>query len=437
MEKYINNMDEEIEEKGISFGDIFRTIFSQKWLALIIAAAIFVVGTVGLYFYSKFKTQYSISFVLRLPGATTPISYTYPDGTSFYYTDLISSEYLDEVKKSDEAYADIDITEMLKNGDISIKRNYIEQENVTEAVVVETTYTITVSSKYFTSSELARDFLIDIANLPCTYINKMNIDYDLYLSSAKEADRYDIELDFIERQVNYLQSAYNNYINSYGANFIVDGVKTLNSYNSALSVFIQNNTISIRRTEAITHNYIKSEDAKNKYSIEVEELKRQLEIEENTLDILKELMKSDSTESGDTTTPIINIGSEVLSQKRTVESLKQKIEIYTKYANQGVYSEEFAKNVTEIENRVDGFTDDFTKVAAAVNAKNTYVSFSDANIMRAERGMGLVMIVGASFVMAVIISCITAYIVGITKLKKTAAQNTVQNGQTDEEQNQE
>ncbi|MDE6441703.1 MAG: hypothetical protein K2L12_02995 [Clostridia bacterium] len=430
MEKYINNMDEEIEEKGISLGDIFRTIFSQKWLALIVAAAIFIVGTVGLYFYSKFKTEYSVTFVLRLPGAITPISYTYPDGTSFYYTDLISSEYLEEVKKSDETYADINTAEMLKQGDISIKRNYIEQENVTEAVVVETTYTIKVSAKYFTSGELARDFLIDIANLPCVYISKLDIDYDLYLSSAKEANRYDIELDFIERQVSYLQSAYSSYISSYGANFIVDGVKTLNSYNSALSVFIQNNTISNRRTEVTTNKYIKSQDAKNEYSIEVEGLKRQLEVEERTLDILKDLTTNDGS-----TTPIIN--SEVLNQARLVESLKQKIEIYSKYADEGVPSEEFAKSIIEIENKVDEFTNDFAKVASAVNAKNTSVSFSDANIMKEESGIGLVMIVAISFVLAIIIACVVAYIVGRVKLKKPAAPNAVQNEQTDEKQNQE
>ena len=36
--------DNEIEESGISIGDIFRTIFSQKWIALAIAVLITLAG---------------------------------------------------------------------------------------------------------------------------------------------------------------------------------------------------------------------------------------------------------------------------------------------------------------------------------------------------------------------------------------------------------
>ena len=59
-------MEEEIEngEGGITLGYIFRTIFSQKWLALIIAAVITVAGALGLYFMGKSGTVYSVSFVL-------------------------------------------------------------------------------------------------------------------------------------------------------------------------------------------------------------------------------------------------------------------------------------------------------------------------------------------------------------------------------------
>ena len=424
-------MDEETEGKGLSLGDIFRTIFSQKWLALILAAVIFIGGTVGLYFYGKSKTDYSVTFVLQLPGdIKSPESYKYPDGTKFYYTDLISSEYLKSVKDSNEAYADIDTAGMLKSGAISIKRNLVEQSNSTTSNVIETNYTVTVSSKYFTSGDLAREFLIDLANAPCNYITNMKIDYDMYLSSAKEADRYDIELDSIERQVNYLQSSYRGFIDTYGESFIVDENKTLNSYSSELDVFIQNNTINIRRMEAITNKYIKAEDAKNKYGIEVEDLKRKLEVEEKTLNILKDLTTSEGT-----TAPVIN--SEVLNQARLVETLRQQVGIYEKYANEGVYSEDFAKIITEIENKVDEFTNEFAKVAASVYTKNTLVSFADSNIIKVESGMSLIMVVAISLVLAILISCIVAYVVGRVRLGKLNSKNTVTDAPVPEKQKEE
>ena len=76
-------MENEIEnEGGITIGQIFRTIFSQKWLALIIAAVITLAGTLGLYFLGKNDETYSVSFVLQLPntGEATSSAYTYPDG---------------------------------------------------------------------------------------------------------------------------------------------------------------------------------------------------------------------------------------------------------------------------------------------------------------------------------------------------------------------
>ena len=112
---------EEKEEGGISIGDIFRTIFSQKWLALIITAVITVVGTVGIYFYGSTKVDYSVSFVLQLPntGDATAISYTYPDGERFYFTDIISRDNLKKVAERTE-FSSIDVDSMVRGDNISV-----------------------------------------------------------------------------------------------------------------------------------------------------------------------------------------------------------------------------------------------------------------------------------------------------------------------------
>ena len=93
--------DNEREEGGISIGDIFRTILSCKWLALVIAAVITIGGAVGLYFYGASKQEYAVTFVMYMPGSgNSPVSYTYPDGTRFHFTDLVSVENLQRVKEN-------------------------------------------------------------------------------------------------------------------------------------------------------------------------------------------------------------------------------------------------------------------------------------------------------------------------------------------------
>ena len=87
-------MEEEMEDSGLSIGDIFRTIFSQKWLALGIAIVITIVGTIGLYLIGKSGSEYSITFVLQLPNSEdSPSTYLYPDGRNFDYTDFVSLDY--------------------------------------------------------------------------------------------------------------------------------------------------------------------------------------------------------------------------------------------------------------------------------------------------------------------------------------------------------
>ena len=55
--------EKSVRGEGTTLGDIFRVIFSQKWLALILAAVLTAVCVVGLYFgYNKSKKYYSVSF---------------------------------------------------------------------------------------------------------------------------------------------------------------------------------------------------------------------------------------------------------------------------------------------------------------------------------------------------------------------------------------
>ena len=103
----------EEERNGRSFGDILRMIWSQKWLALAVAAVVALVVTVALYYgYNPTKKEYSVKFSFNLPGDNNGNVYEYPDGGKFYYTDLVLSETLETVKAADGSFSGIDVAGM-------------------------------------------------------------------------------------------------------------------------------------------------------------------------------------------------------------------------------------------------------------------------------------------------------------------------------------
>ena len=194
-------MEEEREESGISISEIFRVIFSQKWLVLIITAVIAVAGTLGIYFgMNNSKREFVASFVLNLPGDDkNQAVYTYPDGKQFYYSDLVSVDILKEVKSSDSAFDDIDVEVMADDGGISISRK--ENEQKTEII-----YTVNVKASYFKNKEVARRFITKLANVPGAHLAEMNIGYDDNISNVEELTSYENVIAALEKQCTYLVS---------------------------------------------------------------------------------------------------------------------------------------------------------------------------------------------------------------------------------------
>lgn len=403
-------MDEE-EQGGISIGDIFRTIFSQKWLALIITVVITLVGVLGInLIYNKMTNEYVSSFKWTLSGASDSSSYyTYPDGTVFYYSDVISIDNLLAVKQSDEAFAGIDVEKMAEKGDISI--SYV----LTEAGdSYEGNFTISIKAKYFDSEDTAREFVRILANTPSDYLSKMTIDYDVYLVYAKQARDYEGELGYISSQLSYLINHYNSLISSYGENFVVSEGKTLRTYLQQLNLYLSNNTINNLITEAREGNYLKSESLKDAYKLEVIELERSLSIAQQTLDSLLSLQGSD----------IESNASVIKEQSDYVGTLKQKIQDLTAYIENGEVSESFAGKIAEAYEKVTAFTGEYEEVARIVYSKASAVNFLSVRVIEQEGGIGLVLSGVISLVIGLILGCIVAYIVAVTKRNRLAAQQT-------------
>ena len=410
--------EEEIEEGGTTIVQIFRTIFSQKWLALIIAAAITIIGTLGLYFIGKRKEVYSVSFVLQLPntGDASTTSYTYPDGESFYFTDLISADNLKVVAERD-GFKNIDVDDMVKKGDISIARTVDRVDDDSTDGVYDLNYTIKVKSKYFDDEDVARDFIEALIAFPREHISSMDIDYDQSLTTSKSAITYSEQLSLLKNQAIYIQSYYGMLISAHGSEFVVNNGKTLAQYKDELDAYILQDLFGALINNAEENGYVKSvSEAKLKYESDLYSNSLALERAERALEELKELQKSTGSIVHD---EIVALSKEIaqLEQNRTI--LRRYIAAFDSESK--IAPAEYEKEVAKVEAAVTGFTNGIQPVASYVYGRVTKVNYLSTKVIETEGGLGLGMAVVVSLIAGLIIAAIVAYIVGWNKLRKAVS----------------
>lgn len=399
------------ETGGISIGDIFRTIATQKWLALILAVVITVAGTLIIQLGFNYSAKrYVTEFKLELPNDYLGETYTYFDGSKFHYTDFASRESLAEVKNSDKKFASVDIDAMTKNNDVSVARSVVE---ITEEKS-EVTFAISVSSKYFADSSTARDFLSGLANIPVTNLSKTIIDCDVFLAFSREADSYETEISLLQSQLSYLTDGYRTLMNKYGENFVAGG-RTLYAYFNELTTYNKINTLNVLGTKVKEEGILKSEDEKSKYEMERMELNRNLGIAEATLKVLLS-----AQETGGSTT--IVDASIIKTQSDLVENLKVKIKDMTRYIDEGIVDADlsFKSNYIDPEyNALSAFTETYEQILGEVYNKVSSVTFTRVGVISQTGGTGLLTSILLSMVIGVLVALVVAYILGNIKLKKT------------------
>jgi flagellar basal body-associated protein FliL len=427
--------DYEIEEdEGLTFGVIFRTIFTQKWLALIIAVVITIVGTLGLYFgYSRNKKEYTLSFALTIPETTGNDNSTrcsYPDGTYFYYDDYVSLDVLNEVKASSvEEFASIDVEKMVKKNGIS----FSSEESSTGRMV----FTISINRTYLSSSDLAHDFMYKLASYPIDKYSTVSVNYNVYLTETifNSANTYLDQLDYIALQVDYLKSFYDSFssvadndgklIATYKAEFEAWCNKNLITIDATASVSALEDEVKanhyLRDYVSVTKNYINRLTVLNQ---ELEDANKNLEYVSNTVV---------NTQPADGATKIAELKAKVTTLEREKSDIQEYLSsYYTSYnpadetPDISVVNEEHVKASTEFGNKVqsiydeivgeNGFVEQCTSLSKTVYTKLASTSYKGD--VQLEGGMSIVVIFIASLIVGLLIACVVAYFVGASKLKK-------------------
>lgn len=396
------------EEKGVSLADIFRMIFSQKWLALIIAAAITVIGVLGFtYIYNPRASVYTVRYKLNLPGGSNGSYYKYPDGAIMYFNSIVSEESIQTIIGGNANFKEHikDVDKMIERGDISFTvEQASENGNNSDA---ERQFVLSAKKRYFSNDRTAREFLTEIASIPVKYLKDMKIDTDMYLNIASNALDYETEIENIVSQIDYLRNEYRTLINNYGYSFTVENGRTLQYYLLELETFLDNQVIDNLLTRIRTGNFIKSESLRAKYELDLIALEREYNKAYATLENLLKVTTTDSTNA-----------QVIKTQSDLVETLRYKKEDLTNYIQNGVVNEEIGLEIETIAATVRGYTNRYETVINSVYDKLSFITFADINVITVEGGRGLATTVILSLLAGIIVALIVAFIVGWFKTKK-------------------
>ncbi len=236
-------MEKEVKESGVSLGEIWRALRKKLWLILCASLVVAISALLVFRFIiNPVKAAYQLEFTLTYPGSETM---KYPDGTPFYFQDMISLPALEKAKASDERFAGIDITKMFEEDDITLAED-------------EGKYTLTVEQSYFKQHTLATDFLRAVANVPVEVakekagaVNYM-LDKDVF-----EGAEFEDRIKLLFEQKESILKLYDAWIASYNGTYNVSGRTLMSHRAEAVSVFsdsVRNELLEELRKNGYTTN---------------------------------------------------------------------------------------------------------------------------------------------------------------------------------------
>lgn len=396
----------EEEKSGTTLKDIFRTIFSQKWLALMIAVVVAVVCVFVLYFgYGPSKAEYVSSFTINMETDDSGEP-CYPDGRKFNYMQLISEANLNAVKNSDEAFKYIDISDL----GISLVEN---AETDAQNKVASRVYTLRVKVSAFDSKGLAAKFIDALAKTPEREI-------------AAWVDEYSQDIEFnygtksgYERKAEYIETVLYS---------IKDRFNQINGVSDAALVQVDNllYEVGVLKSELYSRLYESDIDALNDSVYYLEDLKMELERVEEVLSNLTALGSDGATG----TTIVINGADIIASYSARKAELTQKIKYYEgilapyssgtdaytipESVDKKAGEEAFAGKMTALIGNVCGLKTVFRNEYLEKTSVLVYVGES----VTKEGATGLLTSLVIGVVVGLIVAAVVAYIVGWNKLKK-------------------
>ena len=216
-------MEREMEDGGVSLHTIWRVLKKKLWWITCVSLIVALGSVLLVHFAINPATSYyQIEFTMKYPASE---SMKYPDGTPFYYQDMVLLSSLEKAKESDERFANVDVAKMAAKDGITVKEKY-------------GTYTLKVLKSYFKDQTTATTFLRTVAQLPTTTAKQKAGEIDYALDEKIFGDSgFEDRIDLLEQQKQSILAQYDEWINSYRGNYSVSG-KTLKNYRTEVAVVL-------------------------------------------------------------------------------------------------------------------------------------------------------------------------------------------------------
>ena len=263
------------EESGITFGEICHLIKKRIWwiLGISVIVALIAALAVGLVL-NRGKNDYSLTFIIDFPGVEAG---QYPDGTSFNYESVVYSDQLEAVKSAGteedpNAFSNVDTAAMASRGEISIVADTrAAADSSSDETEPTGSYTITVSSAYFTDAEQASAFLRALAERTIETVNEKAADMDFRMDVSIEGETttysiagydsartYANKLSILSSQNSYLLSQYDRLIsNGLYTSFQYEG-KSMQTLRAEAEVSVSTELARLQ-TELNTYQYVRND----------------------------------------------------------------------------------------------------------------------------------------------------------------------------------
>lgn len=444
--------EQDREESGVSFRDIFRIIAKKIWFILGAAAlATIVVVLLVRFVIDPHLVTYMMTFEVDYPNRD---SLQYPDGTAFNYLDIVSRDMLEGAKASNPAFANIDIDYLLQSDALKITAEK-EQIRDTGGVINEVytgKYTIEANGNGIGDSYFVAAYLRAIGNLIVERINEsvVKFDYSSNLDSYQNAFTYRERIDYLSTQKSYLLNQYDKLISEHGENYEVTlesgQGRTLRSYRAEVALLMDNMTTEALNSDLKNNGYLTEAQRADQSLIEVTIQGLREEREENRRKIItlkKRLEELYDIYSGSITGEIVPQFESFHSQisALTTRNVEINVNLVVLYASIGLsydpdsYNEETGQdaptepleaprgNQIAFQNRLQAQfeslteqTEIYRKIAIQIYEEESYVRFLT---MRAESsgGVGILQAAIGTFLVVFLIGCVVVYAIFSKKNK--------------------
>lgn len=204
-------MDEERQtaENGLTVGDIFRMIKKRLWIVLT-SCIVFTLTCVLLlvFLINPRLTTYSIGFRLMFPAQDA----AYPDGSPFFYQNIISLSELEKAKAASPEFDTINVSRMAKEDGAAIDI----AANANGETDPEGPYILHLEGIYFASADQAENFCRVLVNLAVSDIQEKadNLSYTVD-KAVFQGTPFEDRLSLLKEQRDVLLGQYDVWIENY------------------------------------------------------------------------------------------------------------------------------------------------------------------------------------------------------------------------------